>query len=176
MAGDHRSRIALIAAVAENGVIGAEGGIPWRIPDDLQYFKRITMGKPVIMGRRTFASIGKPLAGRANIVITRSADWSAEGVFVAHDFDEAIRLAMERERETEAGEIIIAGGESVYAEALPLADRLYLTEIHAEIDGDTFFPPFNRDDFVEVSRDRIDNDEQGGPAFSFVVLDRKSRD
>ncbi|MCZ6590461.1 MAG: dihydrofolate reductase [Alphaproteobacteria bacterium] len=160
-------RLALIAAVAHNGVIGRGGELPWRIPADLKYFKAITMGKPMIMGRRTFESIGKALPGRANIVVTRSADFSADDVEVAGNLDQALEIAVG----TGADEVMVIGGGEIYAAALPRADRLYLTEVHIDAAGDVRFPAFDRAQWRELSRD--DHAAAGdNPAFSFVTLER----
>ncbi len=160
-------RLALIAAVAHNGVIGRGGELPWRIPADLQYFKAITMGKPMIMGRRTFESIGKALPGRTNIVVTRSVDFSADDVEVAGNLDQALEIAAG----TGADEVMVIGGGEIYAAALPRADRLYLTEVHIDAAGDVRFPAFDRAQWRELSRD--DHAAVGdNPAFSFVTLER----
>lgn len=160
-------RLALIAAVAHNGVIGRGGEMPWRIPADLKYFKAITMGKPMIMGRRTFESIGKALPGRANIVVTRSADFSADDVEVAGNLDQALEIAAG----TGADEVMVIGGGEIYTAALPRADRLYLTEVHIDAVGDVRFPAFDRAQWRELSRD--DHAAAGdNPAFSFVTLER----
>lgn len=160
-------RLALIAAVAHNGVIGRGGELPWRIPADLKYFKAITMGKPMIMGRRTFESIGKALPGRANIVVTRSADFSADDVEVAGNLDQALEIAAG----TGADEVMVIGGGEIYAAALPRADRLYLTEVHIDAAGDVRFPAFDRAQWRELARD--DHAAAGdNPAFSFVTLER----
>lgn len=160
-------RLALIAAVARNGVIGRHGDLPWRIPADLQFFKSTTMGKPLIMGRRTFESIGKALPGRTNIVVTRSAGFTADDVEVAADFDQALVIADRHG----GNEIMVIGGGEIYATALPRADRLYLTEVHIDAEGNVFFPELDRTQWREVSRD--DRAAEGDtPAFSFVTLDR----
>ena len=158
--------VALIVAIAANGVIGKDNALPWRIPEDLKWFKRNTLGKPVIMGRKTFDSIGHPLPGRPNIVVTRQIDWSVEGAAVTHCLDEALALASRLA--PEATERMVIGGSALFAEALPLCTRLYLTEIARDYDGDVRFPPFARDLWREVGRERHDGD----PAFDFVVLDR----
>lgn len=162
----HRPRIALVVAIAENGVIGKDGGLPWRIPADMRWFKAVTMGKPVIMGRKTWDSLPKkPLPGRANIVISRAQGWTAEGALAAASLDEALRLAGASE------EVCVIGGAQIYAEALPRADRLYLTEVLALPDGDTFMPPIDRSRFHVISRE--DNPAEGtAPAFGFLILDR----
>lgn len=138
--------ISLIAAMAKDRVIGKDNQLPWRLPEDLAYFKRTTMGKPIVMGRKTFDSIGRPLPGRLNIVMTRQTDWSHEGVTVAHD-QAAVELAIVEqaihENNQDTQEIIIAGGEAIYRHWLPLADRLYLTQIDLDIAGDAHFPEFD---------------------------------
>ena len=131
--------IALIVAAAANGVIGRGGRLPWRMPSDLRTFRRLTLGKPVIMGRRTFQSIGKPLDGRDNIVITRDVNFSSPGVLVANSIEAAIRIARSCADARNATEIMIIGGAEIYAQALPLADRIYLTCIDANPDGDATF-------------------------------------
>lgn len=161
-------RISLIAAVAENGVIGREGGLPWRIPEDLKFFKATTLGKPVIMGRKTYDSIGKPLPGRLNIVLTRDARWRAQGVRVAHDLDAALEIA----RASGADEAMIIGGENVYEAALPHAGRLYLTQVHREFDGDAHFPMLNPEEWLETAR------KEGAPGdspleYTFLTLERR---
>jgi len=161
-------KISLIAAVAENRVIGRAGTMPWRLSGDLKHFKAVTMGKPVIMGRRTFQTLGRPLPGRTNIVITRDENFSAEGVTVTHSLDDALQAA---EREGTAEAMVIGGGE-VYALALGRADRLYLTEVHAAPQGDAFFPEWTPGEWKEVSRDDRPAEGSDGPAHSFVVLER----
>ena len=163
-------RIALIAAVARNGVIGRGGSLPWRIPADLQYFKATTMGKPMIMGRRTFQSIGKALPGRASIVVTRRADFAADDVDVAADLDQALTIAARHGGD----EVVVIGGGEIYAAALPRADRIYLTEVHIDAEGDVHFPALDRAQWRELSRD--DHPADGdSPAYSFVVLERITR-
>lgn len=165
------ARIALIVAMATNRVIGRDGDLPWRISADLKHFKATTMGKPIVMGRRTFASIGRALPGRANIVITRDQDFAADGVDVAHDVDGALAVARRRAAEAKADEIMIIGGAAIYEAFLPLADRLYLTEVHEPIDGDTYFPDFDRAGWREVARE--DRDDVHSAPVSFVTLDRR---
>ncbi|MCG9095644.1 dihydrofolate reductase [Laribacter hongkongensis] len=143
--------LALIAARARNGVIGLDNRMPWHLPEDLAYFKRVTLGKPVVMGRKTFESIGRPLPGRLNIVVTRNPGWQAAGVQVAHSLDAALALAAVAAPE----EIMLIGGAELYRQALPQADVLYLTEIDAEFAGDAFFPE------VDLARWRIDREEAG---------------
>ena len=150
--------IAIVAAVARNGVIGAGGELPWRIPGDLRRFRRLTLGGTVVMGRRTFDSIGKALDGRRNIVVTRRADFSAPGAERADSLQSALALA--RENGGESRGIFIIGGGEVYAEALRLglAERMILTEVDGEFAGDVFFPPFSRDEWREESRERGEGD------------------
>lgn len=140
------TRLTLIAAVARNGVIGADGDIPWRVPGELAHFKATTMGHTLLMGRATFESIGRPLPGRRTIVLTRDPDWHHPGVETAHSFAEALALA------GVADEVFVAGGGQVYTEALPYAHRLLLTEVDVEPDGDTHFPAWDPADFREAGR------------------------
>lgn len=142
-----RPRLCLIVAQAENRAIGKDNQMPWHLPEDLQYFKRVTLGKPVIMGRKTFESIGRALPGRTNIVITRQTDWQATGVTAATSLEAAIEMAASEAPE----EIMIIGGAQIYQESLPLAERVYLTQIHAGFDGDAFFPELD-DGWQETSR------------------------
>jgi len=139
--------ISIIVAASANNVIGVEGDLPWRLSDDLKRFKVITMGKPIVMGRKTWDSIGRPLPGRQNIVITRQADFVAEGCDVVASADEAIAAT------AGAGEVMVIGGSQVYSLFLPNAERLYLTRVHAEVEGDAFFPE------IDESRWRLVNDE-----------------
>ena len=137
-------KIVLVAAVAENGVIGANGGMPWRLKSDLAHFRALTIGKPVIMGRKTFESIGKPLKDRTNIVITRAAGRSAPGVMFVPSFGEALAVAEADAARRGVDEIMVIGGSGVFAEAMPVADRLEVTHVHAGPDGDVFFPAIDR--------------------------------
>ena len=162
------SRIALIVARAGNGVIGRRGGLPWRLPEDLRRFKALTLGKPCIMGRKTWESLPKkPLPGRSNIVVTRDRAFHADGATVAHALDDAIALA-ERERPEE---IMIIGGAEIFRQALPRADRIYLTEVHASPDADVWFT-LDRKQWREISRERHEPGPKDDHAFSFVVLER----
>ncbi len=162
--------ISLVAAVASNRVIGRGGRLPWRLPDDLKHFRARTLGKPVIMGRRTFESIGKPLPGRRNVVVTHHVDFAAEGCTVVHDLDAALDAA------GAAPEIVVIGGASLYLDFLPRAERIYLTEVHAEVEGDVFFPDLDPVDWLEANRERHPADERHAHAFSFVELWRRMRD
>lgn len=155
----------LIVAIAKNRVIGYENKMPWHLPAELQYFKRITMGHPIIMGRKTFESIGRPLPGRQNIVVSRNTGFTATGVEVTHSIDEAIAL-------TAGADAFVIGGATLYIEALPRADKLYVTEVDATPEGDTFFPVLNKDEWHEASRERREKDEKNIFAVDYVVLDR----
>lgn len=146
--------LVLIAAVARNGVIGRDNDLVWRDRDDLQRFKRLTLGHVLVMGRQTYDSIGRPLPGRTTIVVTRQPDWSAPGVTVAHSFDEALKLAEDASPDKD---VYVAGGGEIYRLALPLADRLELTEIDADLDGDTVFPAYDQSAWTEVSREHRDD-------------------
>ncbi len=160
------SAIALVVAAADNGVIGDRGKIPWRIADDMKHFKAVTLGKPCIMGRKTWESLPKkPLPGRANIVITRDEAFSAPGASVAHTWDEALAQA-ERKR---SDEISVIGGAEIYAAALPQTSRIYLTEVHRAFDGDAHFR-FDRTGWRECARD--DRATPEGLRYSFVTLER----
>jgi dihydrofolate reductase len=157
-------RVALVAAVARGGVIGRDGTIPWRLPEDVAFFKELTTGHAVVMGRKTWESIPgrfRPLPGRRNVVVTRNASWSAEGAERAGSVEEALALVDGAER------VFVIGGAEVYAAALPYADELVLTEIDLDVDGDTFFPEWNGDEFEEVSRD--EQVAADGTLFAFVT-------
>lgn len=165
--------IAMIAAVAANGGIGINGGLPWHLPGDLQYFKAMTLGKPVIMGRKTFESLPNPLAGRTNIVITRDRQWQHEGVVAAYSIDEAIALATSIAQRDHAEEIMVIGGAQIYQQAFASAIRLYLTQIDAAFEADTFFPAFDKAQWHEVKRQDIEaNQTKQIPAFSYLVLEK----
>lgn len=144
-------RLVLVAAVADNGVIGKDGGIPWHISEDLQHFRALTTGHTVVMGRTTYDGIGHPLPFRTNVVVTRNPDWRADGVFVAASVQDAVALAQEFE-----GDVMVMGGAQVYAAALPLATHQILTEVHQRPDGDTHYPVWDRDAWVETGRDERD--------------------
>jgi dihydrofolate reductase len=158
-------RIALVVAMSRNRVIGRNNALPWHAPADLKHFKRLTTGKAVIMGRRTFASIGKPLPNRLNIVVTRDRDFHADGVVIAYDVEEALRLAQESMLGDEA---MVIGGAQIFDLVLPRADRLYLTELDIQVEGDTFLSPLAPGEWREAARERHD----GPPPMSFVTLDR----
>jgi dihydrofolate reductase len=158
----------IIAAVAENDVIGNGNALPWRIPEDLARFKALTLGHTLIMGRKTFDSIGRPLPGRTTLVLTRRPDFAAPGVLVAHDLDEAVALAP-------GAHVFVAGGADIYALFLPIASKLFLTRVHGVYDGDTRFPPFDRSAFKLVSSEP-GKPSAGTPACTFQVFDRVAED
>jgi len=162
--------LVLVVARARNGVIGNKGALPWHLPADLRRFKAITVGKPVIIGRKTFESIGKPLPGRHNIVLTRDAGWQAQGVTIVPNLAEAI-AATGLDPRTRADTIMVIGGAQIYAEALPSATRIEVTEIDAEPAGDTLLPPFDPKRWREVSR-QSHLPADGAPGFAFVTLIR----
>lgn len=166
------SPIALVVAVAKNGVIGREGGLPWRIPSDLKRFKAITMGKPVVMGRKTWEGLPrKPLPGRTNIVITRHLGFAAQGASVAHDAAAALAIA-EAER---PAEVAVIGGGEIYRLFLPLASRLYLTEVDLTTTGDTYFPAFDPAHWHEVSREVHEAEPGDTTGYVLRILDRNAR-
>lgn len=159
--------ISLVVAAAENDAIGLDGQLPWRLPDDLGYFKRITSGKPVLMGRKTFDSIGRPLPDRRNIVMTRNAEFSAPGCEVATTPAEALALA------ADADEIMVIGGATIYEQFKSSANRIYLTRVHAHIDGDAFFELPDSIAWQQVSSEHHPADERHAYAFDFLVYERR---
>ena len=163
------TRISLIAAVAENRVIGRANKLPWHLPADLQHFKRLTMGKPMIMGRRTWESLPGLLPGRRHIVVSRNRDFAAAGCQLVHSVNDALRLA------EEAPEVMIIGGAAFYQQLLPYASCMYLTQIHAEIEGDSFFPGFDELDWHEVDREKHSADMHNLYDYTFLTLERINR-
>ncbi|HET6624805.1 MAG TPA: dihydrofolate reductase [Nocardioidaceae bacterium] len=160
-AGTTDKRVVMVAAVADNGVIGLGGDIPWSLPEDLKHFRATTTGNTVVMGRRTYESIGHPLPYRTNVVVTRQTDWTAEGVFVAHTVPEAIARAHEFD-----GDIMVIGGAQVYEAAMEHADVQVLTEVHLSPEGDTHYPAYKSDEWTETRREPRDG-------FDFVWLERR---
>jgi dihydrofolate reductase len=165
-------KISLIAAVAENGVIGTGTGMPWRIRSELKYFAQITKHKPVIMGRKTFETLPGPLKDRANIVVTRDAAYKKPGIIVTTSLEKALEIAHIIAAETKADEIMIGGGADIYKQALPLADRLYITEIHATPEGTVTFPAFDRAAWRETRRERHIAAEGETADYSVTVLEK----
>lgn len=164
--------IALVVAMGENRAIGRSGGLPWHLRSDMRYFRALTMGKPVIMGRLTFASLPRLLDGRVNIVLTRNAAFEAKGATVAYNLEEALDVARKAARKAGQAEIMIIGGADLFRESLPLASRIYLTEVHASPDADTWFPELDMSEWKEVSRESHPAGPNDDHDFSFVVLDR----
>ncbi len=167
-------RVSLIVAMTEKRVIGLDGGMPWHIPADLRNFRQLTMGHPVIMGRKTYQSIGGALPGRTNIVVTRDRDFRAADADVVHDLEEALVQAAAMAEIEGAEEVFVIGGAEIYAQAMGGAQRIYLTEVHQELPGDAFFPELAEGEWTQSARERNEPETDGGPAFSFVVLERVS--
>lgn len=163
--------VAMIVAMAKNRVIGVEGKLPWYLPEDLKFFKRITQAKPLVMGRKTYASIGKPLPNRLNVVVTRNAEFTHEGVRVCHDLPAALALADQHATIEAAEEIMVMGGGEIYRQALPFAQRLYITEVDIDVAGDATFPDFAPQEWQEVQR-VAGQPAAGQPNYDFVVYER----
>ena len=161
--------ISFIVAASENNVIGKGNKLPWCLPTDMRYFKNVTWGMPVIMGRKSFESLGKALKGRANIVVTKNKEWKAEDVQVVSSIDQAITFAAQ----TDAKEIFIIGGAEIFRSALPSADRIYLTLVHGNFDGDAFFPELEEDEWELISNRDCEADDKNPYALSFQVWERK---
>ena len=160
--------VSLIWAMADNRVIGIENRLPWKLQADMQWFRKHTLGKPIVMGRLTFESFGaKPLPGRRNLIVSRDANYRAEGIEVYTSLEAALQAA------NDAEEVMIIGGASVYAQALPRADRLYMTLVHAEVEGDAWFPEFPLNEWREVERHDHAADDKNPYPYSFVILERK---
>lgn len=164
--------VCFVVAVAENGVIGRDGGLPWRLSSDLKRFRQLTMGKPVVMGRKTYDSIGKPLDGRENIVVTSDATFGAPGVTVARSSEEALRLAAAAARRLDVSEIMVIGGAQLYAALLGAAGRIYLTQVHCRAEGDTYFPALDNEVWREVSREPLEQRERDDWPATLVILER----
>jgi len=164
--------ISFIVAVAQGGVIGHQGGLPWRLSADLRYFKRTTMGRPMIMGRKTWDSIGRPLPGRENIVVSRQPDFAPVGVHVTHDLDEALALARRIAEADGVDEVMVIGGAQIFDALRPRAHRIYLTHIHAPIPGDVFFAAPDPTRWRETSRSERLTDARSGLDYTFAVHDR----
>ena len=165
--------VSVLVAVASNGVIGNKGTMPWHLSTDLKRFKSLTMGKPIIMGRKTFEAIGRPLPGRTNIVLTRDAGFSAPGVTVATDMREALRLARDPARADGKDEYFVIGGGEIYAMAMPYADRLHVTHVEAMPEGDTMFPPIDTDDWDLLEEVSVPVGEKDSEPTRYAVYQRK---
>lgn len=168
MSGAGKPRVNLIAALAKNRVIGIENRLPWRLPEDLAHFKALTLGRPVLMGRKTFESLGRPLPGRTNVVITRNAQYAAAGCLVAASIPAALALCADAE------EVFLIGGAELYAQTIPLADRLYLTEVELNAEGDAWFPDYDHSLFREVSRESHTGEKGDALRFDFVVYEKNA--
>lgn len=172
MTASARPEIVLVAAVGENDVIGADGDMPWKLSTDLKHFKRLTLGHPMVMGRKTFESIGRPLPGRRTIVVTRDAAWAHEGTTRAGSLDEAFALAADAAAEAGISAIMVVGGGTIYAAVLPLADRLEITRVHAAPDGDTLFPKIDPQAWREVARETPPRGEKDTADVTFLTYRR----
>lgn len=166
-------RLSALVAIARNGVIGKDNALPWRLPADLKHFKALTMGHSIIMGRKTCESIGRLLPGRTSIVVTRQPGYKIENAIVVHSIEEALKACCGKDYEEPAErECFVIGGAQIFREILPVCDRMYTTEIHRDFEGDARFPEFDREGWIEVSREKHQNDN--GLEYDFVVLDRKT--
>jgi dihydrofolate reductase len=159
-------RLSIVVAMAANRVIGRDNQLPWHLPADLKHFKQLTTGKPILMGRKTWESIGRPLPERTNIVITRDTGYTAAGCVVVHSFDAALRAAGHND------EVMVIGGSELYRQVLPQVTTIYLTRVHAEIEGDAVFPEIDASEWREVERTDCEPDEKNAYAYSFITLQR----
>ncbi len=166
--------VAIVVAVANNGVIGRGNALPWDLPDDLQHFKRTTMGRPIIMGRKTFESIGRPLPGRLNIILTRDSAWQAPGVSVATSMQQAIDIAEDQALIDGADSVVVIGGAEIYRQALPITSRVFLTRVHGDVQGDAFFDLDQLVEWREVSRIENPAGARNSHSFSIVELENPS--
>jgi dihydrofolate reductase len=162
-------KLAIIVATDEQGLIGKDNDLPWKLSADLQYFRRVTMGKPLIMGRNTHESIGRALPGRKNIIITKNEAYQAEGCTVVHSITDALMACEQVE------EVMVMGGASLYEQLLPSADKLYLTQVHASLAGDTWFPTWNKNAWSEISREDHLADEKNDYAYSFIIYEKVNK-
>jgi len=165
-------RVGMIVAMAENRVIGRNNQLPWYLPNDLKYFKAVTMGKPIIMGRKTYESIGKPLPGRTNIVVTTQQDFVAEGVSVAYSVEQALTLAQSVATIDGADEVMIIGGAQLYSEMLDRVERLYLTQVHADVEGDAWFPALDLSRWKVLTKESFAAEGPNPYGYSFIVYGR----
>ena len=165
--------LALVVAMANNRAIGKDNQLLWHLPEDLQYFKRITMGKPMIMGRKTFESIGRPLPGRLNIVVTHQQDWHREGVVVTHSISDAKAIAEAQAKKDNVDEVMLIGGAQLYSSAIDYADKIYLTRVDADIEGDAFFPEIDEEKWLELSCEKHLSSEKNPYNYDFCVLEKR---
>ena len=170
-----RPRVAMAMAMDRDRLIGKDDGMPWHVPGEQAHFKALTLGKPIVMGRRTHESIGRPLPGRTNIVVTRNRDWRADGVIVVHSLDAALARGRDvaARADTRADEVVVIGGAALCRDAMPLTERLYLTVIDAAFDGDTWLDAFDEADWREVAREEPDPTTTGGYRLAYRVLERR---
>lgn len=161
-----RPFVSAIVAAADSNAIGKDNRLLWHLPNDLQFFKRTTLGHPIIMGRKTYESVGKPLPNRRNIIITRQPDYAVEGAEVVHSLQEALALCIGN------AEVFIVGGAEIYKQALPILGRIYITRVHTELTGDTFFPDFDEREWVLISEENHAPDERHAYAYTFMVYER----
>lgn len=166
-------RISMIAAVAENGVIGSGQAMPWRIPSDFAFFKRMTLGKPIVMGRKQFETVGKPLPGRTNIVVTRQENYQAEGVEVFGNVDEALERAMAVVEAAGGEEVMVIGGGDIYAQVLGRADRLYISHVDLSPSGDVYFPPIDPTEWVVVDLPEVEPSTKDDASYRVKVYERR---
>lgn len=159
--------ISLLVAMDKNRLIGKDNDLPWRLPADLAYFKRVTMGHPIIMGRKTYDSIGRPLPGRENIIVTRDTSYKMEGCKVIHSIDEILKMNEEHDHE-----LFVIGGAEIFKEILPYSDRLYITEIDEEFEGDTYFPAFDKSEWKVISEEKGVKDEKNPYDYTFMVYEK----
>ena len=159
--------ISFVAAMGKNKVIGKDNSLPWSLPADMKHFRNLTTGKPIIMGRKTFESIGKPLPNRINIIITRDQNYKAEGCTIAHSTDEALTAAGNAE------EVMVIGGAQIYKEFLPKANKMYLTIIDTDFEGDTYFPDYNVEEWKETAYEEYERDAENPYDYSFITLEKK---
>lgn len=159
-------KLAIIVATDEQGLIGKDNDLPWKLSADLQYFRRVTMGKPLIMGRNTHESIGRPLPGRQNIIVSKNLDYRVDGCTVVHSVKEAFQAC------NNSDEAMVMGGASLYEQLLPHAEKLYLTLVHASLEGDTWFPDWKKTDWREVSREHHQADDKNDYPYSFIIYER----
>lgn len=160
--------LSAIVAISNNNVIGKDNELPWYLPADLKYFKKITINHPVIMGRKSYEAIGQPLPKRTNIVLTQDPYYLSSNILIAHSIEEALALAYD----LESDEVFVIGGAMIYEICLPLLDRLYITEIHADFDGDTFFPDWNREEWNLISEEHHSSDKKNEFDYSFKIYER----
>ncbi|MEH7388572.1 dihydrofolate reductase [Bacillus sp. JJ1521] len=159
--------ISLLVAMDKNQLIGKDNDLPWRLPADLAYFKRVTMGHPIFMGRKTYDSIGRPLPGRENIIVTRDTSYEAEGCKVIHSIDDIVKMSEETEKE-----LFVIGGAEIFKEILRHSDRLYITEIEEEFEGDTYFPAFDKTEWKVISKEKGIKDEKNPYEYTFLVYEK----